>query len=70
MNITDYAKHINKLAEEFPDAKVVYAQDEEGNSFHPVAYDPSAGKYKDREFTPRDSEDFGKKGKVNAICIN
>ena len=67
MRLVDYALLIVNLANKHPEATVIYSIDEEGNSFEPVQYGPSAGKYdkKNREFTHDDSN-----SKANAVCIN
>ena len=62
MKLKEYANYIAELAEKYPNAKVVSAIDEEGNGFNEVVYSPSAGTFKDGEFSEG--------GKVNAVCIN
>ncbi len=72
MTLKEYSKKIAKLAEKYPDAKVIYSRDEEGNGFDEVYYDPTLGNF-DTERDP--GEEFVSarekpKAKVNAVCIN
>lgn len=66
MNIIAYAEKIAELAKKHPTAEVVFAGDNEGNSFEKVVYSPTPGKYKDGEFTPYTEVTQ----EVNSICIN
>ena len=75
MKLRDYVEHLKKLVRAHGDSEVVYASDEEGNSFHKVFYAPSVGFYKKGEFYPAEEatkeklEDaFGEKH--SAVCIN
>lgn len=43
MKLKQYAKKLQALAEEYPNAVVVYASDDEGNEFNLVSRDPSPG---------------------------
>ena len=71
MKLDEYIKSLCALAEKYPDAQIVAASDDEGNDFSPVAFEPSAGFYADREFIPHDSEDFDPDDhEVNAVCLN
>ena len=69
MKLKEYAKKIAILARAFPEAKVVYSKDDEGNGFQEIHYDPSKGIYTpdgyEGEFRPSKNS-----SKVNAICIN
>ena len=42
MKLVDYAESIKRLAKKHPDATVVFASDEEGNSFHELNFHPSS----------------------------
>jgi hypothetical protein len=64
MKLKDYIKKLQDLADQHPNAIVVYASDSEGNSFHTVGYDPSVGHW-DGESFENDEE-----RKNNAVCIN
>ena len=75
MTLRQYLEGLKKFVREHGDSEVVYASDEEGNSFHKVFYTPSAGFYKNGEYYPADQETiesiekkFGKEHK--AICVN
>jgi len=70
-------KHYIKLLQEidannkYLDLEVVYASDEEGNSFHELNFVPSLGDYDGGEFVTDDgSKEFKKNFMVNAVCIN
>lgn len=65
MKLSEYANFVAILAKKYPDAKVIYAADEEGNYFEEVHYAPSLGQFEDGEF---DNEPAT--GKMNAVCIN
>ena len=81
MKLKAYAKLINKLAEEYPDALVVYASDDEGNSFQQVNHTATVGFFNGNyhgnffdlgsveENADNDFEDYVGK-KPNAVCIN
>ena len=63
MKLKEYAALIQELAKKHPNAKVISASDDEGNSFSEVQFNPTPGTFNDGEF-----DDEGKK--VNAVCIN
>jgi hypothetical protein len=63
MKLKDYAAKINELAEKFPEFEVVYATDDEGNDFKYVVCAPSAGFFKEGDFSNLSK-------KPNAVCIN
>ena len=62
MKLKEYAKAIAELAAEKPNALVVFASDEEGNSFSPVEMGPTLGHW--------DGEEFSDDGTKNAVCVN
>jgi hypothetical protein len=62
MKLKEYAKNIAAIAKKYPNATVVSASDEEGNSFDEVQFTPTAGNFNGR--------DFDDEGKINAVCIN
>ena len=55
MKLKEYAKQINKLVKNHPNADVVYSIDDEGNNYRDVYYHPTYG-------------DFDRPEKV--VCIN
>lgn len=63
MKLSEYVQKLQELARDYPDALVIHASDDEGNSFHPVSYVPTTGKFEDGDFDDS-AED------VNAVCIN
>ena len=83
MTLKEYAKSISALARKYPDAVVVSASDDEGNSFQTVHYAgtlgffskcsrSSGGEFVDMdsvEESPDDYEHFVGK-KPDAVCIN
>jgi hypothetical protein len=64
MKLINFAKIINELAKEHPNATVVYSCDEEGNRFSPSVYGPCAGNFSNGSF------DTSEEAEVNAVCIN
>jgi hypothetical protein len=66
MKISEMIVNLVEVLEKWGDLDVVYSSDEEGNSFHKVAYTPSVGFFKDNEF---DSTEEGDE-ETNAVCIN
>lgn len=64
MTIKEYAKVIARLAKKYPDAKVIYSVDDEGNAFNEVEYSPTPGRF------ARTGEFGSHVEPVNAICIN
>ena len=66
MILKKYLDHIKKLAEQNPElleATVIYASDDEGNSFHEISYSAASGNYDGQSF----STDIAP---VNAVCLN
>ena len=73
MTIRTYIKKLQKLADKYPNAKVVYSSDEEGNVFGPLVYSPTSGCFNDDLFV--EESQFKKLKefhnlKVNSICLN
>jgi hypothetical protein len=68
MKIEKYIEQLQDLAEKYPNAKVVYSTDDEGNGFGLVHHDPCAGNFRDGEFT--NGELSEESVEINAICIN
>lgn len=63
MTIKEYIKDLEVLAKKYPEAKVIYSKDDEGNGFNYVHFAPAPGNFNDGEFDD-DSRS------VNAICLN
>lgn len=71
MKLKEYAAKLTELAKKYPNAKVIYAADDEGNDFKEVNFEPSLGNYGDGEFVNDDgTEEFSQQFKVNSCCIN
>ena len=69
MKLKEYFSHLAILARAYPDARVVYSCDDEGNVFSPVYYHPSKGVMVDEtEFNAIKS--YKKGMKVDTVCIN
>ena len=64
MKLKDYIVSLEVLAKKYSNLEVVYSTDDEGNSFHPVIYDPSIGHYDEEESA------FTTDKPINACCIN
>ena len=63
MQLSEHISNLQMIYKKHGDLKVIYAKDEEGNSFNEVAYDPSVGKFKNREFEQTDDN-------PDSVCIN
>lgn len=78
LRLADYAAHVSELAKNYPDAVVIYASDEEGNSFHKSYFAPAMGCWQEgwQEFLTQgdiqDRKETGDDGtyELNACCIN
>lgn len=78
MKLQQFLNTINQMVEDHPsllDLDVVTSNDDEGNQFNIVYYEPSAGLYdsSEREFISEEQFeewDLPKDTKPNAICIN
>lgn len=71
MKVGELMKHL----EEFdPELMVVYAIDDEGNSFRPVHFAPSAGNYSDGEWITEGEMEHDYNDvpeyEINAVCVN
>lgn len=66
MNLYEYKKVIDNLVKAgYGDATVIYASDDEGNSFHPLSQNPGVIKKKDFE-----SDFQGTIQPGEYVCIN
>lgn len=63
MKLSAYIQKLQAVLDKDGDLEVVYAIDDEGNEFHNVNYDPSAGRFKNGEFNSESK-------KPNAVCVN
>ena len=74
MKLRGYIENLNKIIRENPRAselEVIYSIDSEGNSFHPVYFEPTEGHFEDGEFLSKEQlEDWDRYAETNAICIN
>jgi hypothetical protein len=84
MKLKEYRQNLNKLAQEHPEydeLEVVYARDDEGNSFQKFNNTPTLGNFEGgyhgdfiskEEFKGFIDDGFYQEGelKVNAVCIN
>lgn len=64
MKLHDYILELEKLHAQYPNAKLVYASDDEGNAYHQVGWHPTAINFDFNNMIPTE------KKKVNAILIN
>jgi hypothetical protein len=70
MTLNEYIVHLKALADKgFGDKEVVYAADEEGNSFAKVFYGPSLGVFNDNGYGHGDFDGESEEA-INAVCIN
>lgn len=69
MKVSQLIKDLQELKEKFGDLDVIYAKDDEGNSYNFINHHPSVGEFysKDKEFNQIDE---GIEIKFNAICVN
>jgi hypothetical protein len=67
MKLKDYIKLLQEIAKENPNALVITASDEEGNSYNPVMYKPSILYYSKNN---SEVSDVKYEGYVEAVCIN
>ena len=47
MKLSEYAAAIAEVAKKYPDAKVVYSRDDEGNGYQEVYFTPTPGLFND-----------------------
>jgi hypothetical protein len=67
MKLSEYIKHLNTIYKKYPDLDVIYASDDEGNTFRYVVYIPSIGIY------DKDADEFdalSDSRDINAVCVN
>jgi hypothetical protein len=64
MKLKDYIAKLQEIAKDHPNAKVIYAADDEGNNFSSVQFGPAVGNFDGANF------DNSEEAKVNAVCLN
>lgn len=64
MKLHNYILELEKLHAQYPNAKLVYASDDEGNSYSEVNWPPSPINFDFNNMVPTE------KKKINAILIN
>ncbi len=70
MRLKDYIVKLQKLADKHPNSTVMFAVDEEGNSFAEVNFTPTLGNFGDGTFIADDGTvEFDEYG-INAVCLN
>lgn len=67
MKLKDYIKQLEKVAEKNPNAIVICASDEEGNSFNEVHFTPTIFYYSKADQSISDVE---YDGYIEAVCLN
>jgi hypothetical protein len=74
MTLNEYIEQLQKLAKQYPDAVLIYASDNEGNSFGTVWKSPSVmyfnQEYQEAYDPDSKDEDFDFSDYPVAICIN
>ena len=63
MKLKSYIKELQKIAEKYPEAQVVYSADEEGNDFFLVEFEPTIGYFDGNTFSQDETT-------INAVCVN
>jgi len=70
MKLKDYIVKLQKVADKHPNSTVVFAVDDEGNSFAEVNFTPTLGNFGDGTFIADDGTfEFYEYG-INAVCLN
>ena len=72
VKVDDLIKRLQHLKKIYGNVALVYASDEEGNSFHQIYYLATAGHFDGQDFEHLDETiaDTIKPSQINAICIN
>ena len=82
MKLSDFISVCKNVLDEYGDLDVIYASDDEGNSYNDIYYAPTLGDYTGGEFTSEkdfeEAEEYidGVDGSetvnytINAVCIN
>lgn len=69
MRLSEYIDGLKQILEKNGDLQVVYAVDEEGNSFNEIFFSPSVGYYDDNDFTNENNFEDGDY-EINSVCVN
>jgi len=67
MKLHTYIKHLEEINKKYPNLDVIYASDDEGNSFNLVQFWPDVGLFSER------NHEFDwdvESNQLNAVCIN
>lgn len=65
MKIKEYIESLQEIMEVHPNLEVIFASDDEGNSFEKVVYKPSVGHFdENHNFIPCT------KVRINSVCLN
>ena len=71
MTLNEYIEQLQKLAKQYPDAVLIYASDDEGNSFDIVSNTPTKMYFDEEENAAYNNEKDGWGNEMQiAICIN
>jgi len=71
MKLKDYIVKLQKLADKHPNSTVMFAVDDEGNSFAEVNFAPTLGNFGGDTFIAEDGTvEFTTEYGVNAVCLN
>ena len=70
MTLNTYINRLRKLQEEgYGECEMIYARDDEGNSFHSVNYMPSLGHFTEEgEFIEKNAMEDDQR--INSVCVN
>lgn len=63
MKLSEYIKNLQSIKKKHGDLDVIYAKDDEGNGFNQIIYDPSVGKFINREFEQTEDN-------PDSVCVN
>lgn len=71
MKLKDYIVKLQKVADKHPNSTVVFAVDEQGNSFAEVNFTPTLGNFGGDTFIADDGTvEFDELCPINAVCLN
>lgn len=65
MKLKKLIKKLKEIYKEHGNLECVYSIDDEGNSFHKIAYEPTEGYYSSEDYEFRNDQN-----PINAVCIN
>lgn len=73
MKLSEYIKNLESILKENGDLEVIYASDDEGNSYDKIYFTPSVGHYNSEEkeyFQEGESMEEMELTEINAVCVN